>query len=237
MGFGAMPTSLGKFSEVEKLLGDIKLKEGANIILTRDDPNNALEIAAEAAPYNGFGNDWLFWESEVTGYTFWNFDFDEMRIWIGTYLLRRSIYSAPMRPWNLASPHECGFRAVRGPQGAGNPNAFMGIAYNNKDYWNNQTQNHIGFTHVSNFLHAVNGDGAARTDTNLSPLHLAGPRWLRWKRLAASIEFYVDGVLSATHNTNIPAADLSCFWVLSVQGVNDYVRSLHITNPAYRELF
>jgi len=42
--------TLGKFGEAEVLLGNVKLKEGANITITRIDGDNALEIAASSTP-------------------------------------------------------------------------------------------------------------------------------------------------------------------------------------------
>lgn len=55
MGFKAPPaaagvTSLGELGDATTLQGAVKLKEGANITITRDDPNNALEVAGAAAP-------------------------------------------------------------------------------------------------------------------------------------------------------------------------------------------
>lgn len=58
MGFKAAPaaagvTSLGELGDATTLQGAVKLKEGANVTITRDDANNALAIAGAAAPvYN-----------------------------------------------------------------------------------------------------------------------------------------------------------------------------------------
>jgi len=56
--------TLGKFGEAEVLLGNVKLKEGANITITRIDADNALLIAASVTPpaYTGpnLGPKWDF---------------------------------------------------------------------------------------------------------------------------------------------------------------------------------
>jgi len=42
-------SSLGKYGEAETLTGDVKLKEGANVQISRDDANNALIVGAQGA--------------------------------------------------------------------------------------------------------------------------------------------------------------------------------------------
>jgi len=44
IGSGLVVTSLGKYGDGQVLRGDVKLKEGTNVTLTRDDPNNAIII-------------------------------------------------------------------------------------------------------------------------------------------------------------------------------------------------
>jgi hypothetical protein len=50
-----MVTSFGKYGDTTTLKGDVKLKEGANVTITRDDTNNALVITA--TPSGGGGGD------------------------------------------------------------------------------------------------------------------------------------------------------------------------------------
>ena len=85
------------------------------------------------------------------------------------------------------------------------------------------TDHHIGFKKTnaaSNAWFASNGGGAATTTTSLSASIAASNRHvLEFCMHDTSIEFFVDGVLVATHTTNLPTSDLKWTIMLVVNGV------------------
>jgi len=231
MGFVAMPTSLGKLAEVEKLFGDIKLKEGASITITRDDPNNALEIAAVAAPYEGFRDHWLKLhpDDQIAGSLGWAFD--EVDFAVTGVGLKGALYTGSLRCWGLVSPHSCQFKITRGATGAGAPYGWFCAVKTDPDIHNNLEQEHIGFrAGTDDKIYCTNANGTARTQT-ATGVSLWPPRWVKWVRTAADIKFYVDGVLKATHNTNLPILTNSAFFTFEIVGHSAFARRLYMTCP------
>jgi hypothetical protein len=230
--------TLGKFGEEETLNGDVKLEEGANITLTRNDENNSLVIAAEAgeAPeYDGFRSHFLFFDTREDGHRAWSFDFDELMLQHRGLNERNSIYTWPMTTWSVYFPHVARWKQKQSGNTSSAPYIFVGMTAGEHDYWENENTRHIGFTVKAVNLHAVNGDGASKTDTDLSPLHSITAVWLRYERDSEEIRFYVDNALVATHNTNIPVVGTDCIWLWAMKGRHSYVNSIRTSCPLISE--
>lgn len=223
--------NLGKLTEVETLHGEVKLKEGANIIITRDDPNNALEIATAAAPYEGFRNHWSKLDPDGVLAASLGWDFDEVHFSVGAVGHKGAIYTDFLRTWGLVSPHSCQFKITRGITGAGAPYGWFCAVKTDPDIHNNLTQEHIGFrAGTDDKIYCSNADGAARTQTGPHGL-LWPPKWVKWIRDPAQIRFFVDGVLVATHNTNLPSITNSAFFTFEIVGNSAFARPLYMSCP------
>jgi len=223
--------SLGKFGEAEVLHGEVKLKEGANITITRDDPDNALEIATAATPYEGFRNHWLKFDPDGAIAGSLNWSFDEVNFAVSAIGTKGALYTESLRTWGLVSPHSCQFKITRGITGAGAPYGWFCMAKTDPDIHNNPLQEHIGFrAGADDKIYCTNADGVARTQT-ATGIVLWPPRWVKWVRTPASILFYVDGVLVATHNTNLPTLTNSAFFTFMMQGASNFPRELYMSCP------
>ncbi|GAH49724.1 unnamed protein product, partial [marine sediment metagenome] len=152
--------SLGKLGEAEILHGHVKLKEGAGITITRDDPSNALEIIAAGAAYEGFGNHWLKHDpsGQLAASLMWRFD--EVSFATSTVGVDLRLYTNSMRTWGFRRPVACEIRRARGMDAAGNPNVYSAIVLNTADIRNNMSQPCVGFmTGPNGQVSCFNGDG------------------------------------------------------------------------------
>jgi len=223
--------SLGKFTEAEVLHGEVKLKEGAGITITRDDPNNALEIAAVIQPYEGFRNHWNKLDPDGALAASLGWDFDEVHFSVGAIGHKAAIYTDSLRSWGLDSPHSCQFKITRGAIGAGAPFGWFCAVGTNPDIHVNLNQQHIGFRSGNDSkIYCTNADGVNRTQTDTG-LYLWPPKWVKWIRDPAQIRFFIDNVLVATHNTNLPTLTNSAFFTFEGVGSSNFSRLLYMTCP------
>lgn len=226
--------SLGKLGEVEILHGHVKLSEGAGISITRDDPNNALQIAATVTPYEGFGDHWVKYDPTGELATTIGWGFDDVHFATKTTGADLRLFTASMRAWGLNEPRSCEHILTRGPDGAGNPWVYAAIVATTADIRGNMNQQCIGWRTAPNgAVSCFNGDGVNFTKTDFAWGNWPPP-WLKWIRKVGSIEFYANGTLVATHNTNLPTQTNSCFFALQAYGTTNYVRTIYMTKPHYR---
>lgn len=88
-----------------------------------------------------------------------------------------------------------------------------------------QNLHHAIFRVYNGKVHAVTGDGAAETETEIADYNQYGQ--YRIEILSSSVVFYVDDMetAAATHTTNLPAADLTVkFSVRSKNNVDSTIR-------------
>ncbi len=225
--------SLGKLTEAEILHGHVKLKEGTGITITRDDPNNALEIIADAVPYEGFGDHWLKYDpiGQLAASLVWRFD--EVSFAISGVGIDLRLYTAGMRSWGFLNPCTCEFKLTRGIAAAGNPYIYAAIVGATADIKNNMNQQCIGWmTDPDGHVSCFNGNGVNFTKTDFAWTNWP-PVWLKWVLSATNILFYANGVLVATHNTNLPTLTNSCFFALQGYGTSAYPRGVYMTRPHY----
>ena len=225
--------NLGKLGEAEVLHGEVKLKEGSGILITRDDPNNALEIATTPVPYEGFGNHWLKHDpsGELAASIRWCFD--EVSFATSTLGVDLRLYTTPMRSWGFRRPCSCEFKLTRGPDASGNPLVYAAIVGITADLHGNLDQPCVGWsTNADGLVSCFNGDGTGFKKTDFAWGNWP-PVWLKWVLSATDIKFYANGVLVATHTTFIPTQDNSCFFALQAIGTTNYPRTLYMTHPHY----
>ncbi len=225
--------SLGKHEEVETLIGDVKLKEGAGVTITRVDEDNALEIASAVGEYEGFGNHWQKLDPHGMILGSLNFNFDQVSFSVKGNGALGALYSESSRCRGLSAPHSCRFKITRGHSPTGLPYGWFCLVKDDPDLYNNLNQEHIGFRSGSDDqIYCTNANGTARTQTGPHG-GLWPPRWVKWVRHATDIEFYVDGVLKATHTTNLPTLTNSAFFTFEINGRSDYTHALYMTVPTF----
>ena len=228
--------TLGIYDETQTLEGEVKLEEGDGVTLTRNDGHNSIIITAIAAAPAGFGLRWTETLVPPDAAIFPSWQYDELTVGIGAIGHEARIYTARMTIWDFLSPHAFELAAKRSADATGTQTVWMAIAASAVDLEGNPNHPHIGFNHWNNHLYASNADGAARTTTYLGSGLLADRRWLRYERQGAQIRFYVDGLLAATHVTNLPAATANCRCLLQFIGASSAPRTFFVTQPRHRPL-
>ncbi|MBA7633703.1 hypothetical protein ES703_41274 [subsurface metagenome] len=225
--------SLGKLTESEILHGHVKLKEGAGITITRDDPNNALEIIAAAAEYEGFGDKWLKYDpsGQLAASLHWRFD--EVSFGVTGVGIDCRLYTEPMRAWGFRRPVACELRRARGADGAGNPYVYSAIVATTPDIRNNMSQPCVGFmTDPIGAVSCFNGDGVGFKKTDFA-WGIEPVVWLKWVISDVDIKFYGNNTLLATHTTYRPTNVRDLFFAHQAYGTSPYPRMVYLTRPHY----
>lgn len=92
-------------------------------------------------------------------------------------------------------------------------------------------QKHIGFKIIGSRLWASSADGVTQeiTDTGID-VGVWGGHWLSFHHKGTSIDFYVSGVLKATHSNHFPTSG-ACYlinYITNTDAVNHILRTRHI---------
>ncbi len=225
--------SLGKLGEEEILHGHVKLKEGAGITITRDDPNNAFEIIAAAAAYEGFGDKWLKYDpsGQLAASIHWRFD--EVSFGVTGVGIDLRLYTEAMRAWGFRRPVACEIRRARGADAAGNPYVYSAIVVTTADIRNNMSQPCVGFmTGTDGQVSCFNGDGTGFKKTDFA-WGIEPPLWLKWIISDTDIKFYGNNTLVATHTTYRPTNVRDLFFAHQAYGTSPYPRLVYLTRPHY----
>jgi len=192
---------------------------------------NAGDNALEFIRHEGFGNHWLWNDPDgmIEGSLIWRFD--EVVFAVSGVNKQGMLYTDPIRSWGLANPHSCQFKITRGATGADAPYGWFAAVVTDEDLHHNLNQQHIGFrAGTDDMIYCTNANGAARTQSATGK-SLWPPKWVKWVRSATDIKFYVDGVLKATHNTNLPTQTNSTFFTFQIVGHGAPSRALYMTCP------
>ena len=102
------------------------------------------------------------------------------------------------------------------------------------------TETHMGFKLVANDtevrVYASNANGSAQTQTDTG-VTLSGSQRVRLKavRLAGEIRFYVDEVLKATHNTNLPTVDTYMYLYHHLKATEAQYKKMSLVQVLARE--
>jgi len=226
--------TLGIYSEAQVLEGEVKLEAGDNITLVRNDGHNSIEIHAAAGPIpDGFGLNWTTDILPPGAAIFPHWEYDQLHIGISTPLDEARIYTARQTIFNFIAPHSWELAAKRGPATI-LIDVWLAMVASAVDLDSDPTHRHIGFYHSNNRLYATNANGAAQTTTLIGAGRLVQRRWLKYDRHDAVIDFYEDGVLVATHNTNIPGALGNCRWLSQFISQSGVPVNFDHTQPRYR---
>lgn len=204
------------------------------------DPTDAYQVANKKyvddhipPEAQGFRIKWTTEQSGHDGYGGVAYNHDAIRADINYTGDVRSAYSTRMYGWNFVEDHKISFWSQRGVNAAGTIHAFAGIQDGDRDIFSTWSQPHIGFEHSNNRLYATNGGGAARTVTDLGVGILALPAFLSWVRTAGKIEYFINGLLVATHTTNVPGALTNLFFNFRCHGTYNAPRHISIGCPLY----
>ena len=231
--------SLGKFTEEQLLHGHVKLEEGANVTLTRNDENNSLIIAAagaEPAPYIGFGNSLIIRPSVHPESDNISLNYDSLTIGTGKKRDEFTVHTGTNLAWDYRAPHTMSFAAKRDPQATMRPTTYSAMVDDVTDLHNNLTHRHIAFIERSNKIYASCGNGAGRTEVELSAVGYSSRHWLKWARTAEGVEFYINGVLMTTITDTVPGILPGCrFLWQSIASGYDAVRYVSFTHPHHSE--
>lgn len=225
--------NLGKLGEAQTLHGEVKLKEGANVTLTRDDLNNAIEIAAAGAAFEGFGNSWLKHDPSGQLAASLHFKFDEVSFNITGAGIDCRLYTEPMRNWGFRRPCSCEIKLAKGASAGGNPSVYAAIVYTTADIRSNMNQDCVGWmTGPNGAVSCFNGNNTGFKRTNFAWGNWP-PVWLKWILSATDIKFYANGTLVATHTTYLPASQNDCFFALQGFGSSPFSEPVYMTRPHY----
>jgi len=230
--------SLGKFTEEQLLSGHVKLEEGANVTLTRNDENNSLIIAAagaEPAPYVGFGNHWTIIPSAHPEHDSATWKYDTFHIGISYNNDNLRVYTDPQMPWDYRAPHAMSFAAIRDVAASQRPTTYSAMVDGITDLHNYRNRRHIAFIERGNKVYASCGNGSAFTEVEVEAIGYYFRYWLRWVRTATGVEFWVNGVLKTTITTNVPNYQNMCRFLFQMIGTYNAVRYVHFTHPHYSE--
>ncbi|MBA7677018.1 hypothetical protein ES703_85266 [subsurface metagenome] len=233
-GVGNYVKSLGKHGEAEVLIGDVKLKEGTGITITRIDDENALEIAAAAAAYSGFGNDFLWYASDESLRPAGTFLYDRLQLNVRYLGDDYRIYTPAHYLYGLDKNNTLEFKWGRHTPTGGTPDIAIGLTAAGNNILDNLTTQGIWFRLTNSDLYAENADGANRTSTFICATDMYNPLWFRWERQATQIQFFRDGILVATHNTNLPTSPKWCVFVYQIKARDTTIRGFSITHPRYK---
>lgn len=105
-----------------------------------------------------------------------------------------------------------------------------------------ETKQHVGFKFVlgNNTIttYATNADGSTQTSTDLS-VSDSNPHLYGLTYDATSIRFYVDGILKATHTTNLPTKTSTTavniwYFVFDADGNSNPTKGLFVKNASYK---
>jgi len=196
--------SLGKHGEAEVLIDHVKLKEGENISITRDDVNNALIIASTEGDHFGFCDDYTVTKIPVDMLDKPVIRSDEILLSIHGQNYKMFVESLNMYTWETWQSLSLYFCARKADSGAANLRCFFGMNRGDKDIYNNWINNHIGVYLNNNRWYATNGDGANFVQTAIDNYSAEQPMPFKIVRSADDIKWYRNGVLKVTHNTYIP---------------------------------
>lgn len=215
--------------------GAVCLEEGAGVTITRIVANNSLKIAA-AGGYPGFLQNMQIASSAHPTFDIASFYFDQLTLGVAYVGDNLRVFTPQSELYDFYPPHTMQIAVKRDADATFTLSAALGLAYPLTDILNNQSERHIAFILKSNKIYASCGDATGQTKTLIDATGPYIKRWLRWKRTAAAIEYYEDGVLKATHTTNIPAYQDNLRWVYQVLGTGNAPRNLYCSYPRYSEV-
>jgi len=113
---------------------------------------------------------------------------------------------------------------------AGGTITFFGGYCNTNDYFGTTNQVHVGFEQNGNQMYAVNGSGAARTRTAIGAAGaMSAKLHCKYIWLPGVCLFYLDGVLVATHTTNLPVAATNCQRIFHARGTIAAQRHIYVS--------
>ena len=201
-GVGNFVKSLGKLTEEsEVLIGDVKLKEGAGVTITRVDEDNALEISAEAAEYEGFADKYTITKTPADMLDHPFFRSDEIVFSIVGTNHKIIVESGEMYTWETWQSLSLYFCCGKGARLPTNMLAFFGMNRGDPDILSHPENASIGVYLANYRWHAQNGDGVNFTRTALDTYSPAHPMPFKIVRSASDIKWYRNGVLKATRGS------------------------------------
>lgn len=93
---------------------------------------------------------------------------------------------------------------------------------------------YLGFKISNGTLYAVNRNGSAETSTSISGITLTNANTYKAVMTSASkIEFYVNGVLKATHTTNLPTGTSSYIVYYYIMPTTNNARNMYAQNALF----
>lgn len=181
---------------------------------------DALEFIA-APMFEGFGDDYTITLDPVDMLDYPFFRTDEIIFSImgeDHKIIVESLEMFTWETWQSLSLYFCSRRGARPPT---DMKAFFGMNRGNPDILANPTNSSIGVYLAGYQWHAQNGDGVNYTRTALDTYTPDYPMPFKIVRSDTDIKWYRNGVLKATHNTNIPIEQLGFKEHYSAQKLND----------------
>lgn len=230
-GVGEYVKTIGVFDSADVFLGNVKLKEGAGITLTEDDPNNAIEIASPGARPFLFGGHWQMASSSGHTPGIWDAGYDYVRQYVHAIGEDHQLFTLPQYGWGTWNDESLELKLFRTTPAGGVPHWAFGIVFQDPNILDNPTQDGIWFRGSYIYLYAENANGTTRTSTQIRDSDFGVPTWLRWTREADTIKFYYRNTLQATHTTNLPIHNKECIFTFQVRGRDVNPRVLGITRP------
>jgi hypothetical protein len=226
---------IGKYGEAEVLTGHVKIEEGDNITITRDDAHNSLIIEATPAEYVGFGDSFTTIPSLHPAYDIVYFAYDYLLCSVAYLGDNLRVHTASMPPWNAGLAHVMRFAGIRDAQATARPTTYLAMVYAQTDLHSNPISPHIAVIERNNRVYYRCGSGTNYTEVAGPAAPFFERAWIKWVRSATDVKFYRNGVLEATINTNLPSNAHGARFLFQMVGTANNPRSFYITTPRYSE--
>ena len=225
---------IGKFTEEEVLFDHVKLEQGENITITRNDPNNSLIISAltyELPDFVLFKTNWTKATFGTEPVELPSFSFDRLTLTTKKADHDLRVYTPQTLTWDFRAPHVMRLMALRDANAANTMTVYMAMVLDQLNLHGNRTAKHIAFIHRDNRLRFSCGNGTAYTEVAGEVGALSSIKQLKWVRTATGVEFYQDNVLQATITTNVPPPQNNCRFLFQGKGVADVARAFWASQP------
>jgi len=222
---------LGKLGDIDTLTGHVKLKEGTGVTLTRDDVNNAIEIAAAGGQYVGFGSHWTWFASD--GSPMEPLDFQTAELAIGCNRSGQNYiwYTSSHQTISMYNHMVWEARVRRTTPLGGTPGVFVGLAYDNVNVIEVPSCKHIGFKMQSIYFYCHWGDGTHTGQQALANTDFGSIAHLRFEVKTDRIKFYWNNVWQYDAMNYLPPVDHDARLVFQVRGWDNFPRAFAMSQP------